>query len=405
MTDGSHLSLSLNAATPIPTFLIPRDGLPVMTTEIGFLVNPIAGMGGRVGLKGTDSEEVLNQVRELGAEPVSPGRAATALRELRDSLEDESLNPILLTGPNRIGEAVAEECGFRPIVVGDIDGESTTPADTKAIASEFLEREVDVILFAGGDGTARDILDAVGNAVPVVGIPAGVKIYSAVFSPTPKAAGKLVASFLDGETAGTQLREVMDIDEDAYRDDQLSATLYGYLAVPQADRLVQNPKSAGSSDETVSKRAIAREIVDSMDEETTYVIGPGTTTKEILDHLGLDFTLLGVDAVRNGELVGSDLNERELLELADGVPAHIVVGVIGGQGFIFGRGNQQLSPRVIKAIGVANITVVATETKLLSLGDGVLRVDTGDESLNESLSGYRRVVTGNASQMVIRVAQ
>ncbi|MUV56181.1 ATP-NAD kinase family protein [Halogeometricum sp. CBA1124] len=376
-----------------------------MTNTVGFLVNPIAGMGGRVGLKGTDSEEVLERARELGADPISPGRAASALRELTGALNEESLSPSLVSGPGPMGEAVAEECGFDPTVVGDIDADSTTAADTKAVASELVNSGVDVLLFAGGDGTARDVYDAVGDAVPVVGVPAGVKIYSAVFSPTPEAAGELVASFLGGETAEPQLREVMDIDEEAFRDDRLSATLYGYLAVPQEERLVQSPKSRGAGDETASKRAIAGAVANSMEEGTAYVIGPGTTTKGILTHLGLDYTLLGVDVVRDGELVGRDLNERELLDLLDGVPAHIVVGVIGGQGFVFGRGNQQLSARVIEAVGADNVTVVATEEKLLSLGGDSLRVDTGDESLDEALTGYRRVVTGRGTQMVARVVR
>jgi predicted polyphosphate/ATP-dependent NAD kinase len=391
-------------------FLSTRTDLDGMCAKrVGLIVNPIAGMGGRVGLKGTDSPAVLERARELGAEPVSPARAAETLRELADADVDVDVDVDvdadleLLTGPGPMGEEVAESCGFSPVVVGSVDPERTTPADTRAVAEGLVDRGVDLLVFAGGDGTARDVSDAVGDAVPVVGIPAGVKIYSAVFAPTPAAAGQLVAAFLRDETDDAQLREVMDIDEEEFRDDRLSARLHGYLRVPQRPRLVQNPKSRGS-DATASKEAIAAEVVDSMEPGRRYVIGPGTTTMAITDRLGLEGTVLGVDVVEDGELVAADVNEAGLLELLEGRDAAIVVGVIGGQGFVFGRGNQQLSGRVVREVGVDNVTIVATESKLLSLDGAPLFVDTGDDEVDEALSGYTRVVTGRGQRMVAEVS-
>jgi len=368
-------------------------------TTVGLVVNPIAGMGGRVGLKGTDSKAVLERARELGAEPRAPDRARDALaaaREQHGAFE-------LLAGPGPMGESVARDCGLCPTVVGALGGDETTATDTRRIASELLERGVDVLVFAGGDGTARDIHNAVGEAVPVIGIPAGVKIYSAVFCATPAAAGELLASTLAGEV-DARPREVMDIDEEAYREDELVARLYGYLAVPSARRLLQRPKSGSAPDEGHAQASIARAVVDGMDDETLYVVGPGTTTAAVLAELGLEGTLLGVDAVRGGELVGSDLRESELLALVEDTPAKIVVGVIGGQGFVFGRGNQQLSWRVVEAVGPENVVVVATESKLHEL-DGPLRVDTGDAAVDEALAGYTQVVTAQGRRSVVKVTR
>lgn len=369
-----------------------------MTHTVGLVVNPIAGLGGRVGLKGTDSQEVLERARELGAEQRSPTRARTALEEVtdrRDSFE-------LLTGPEPMGEAVARNCGFSPTVVGELHDRETTAADTRRIVTEMVERGIDVLVFAGGDGTARDVYSAVSDGVPIIGIPAGVKIYSAVFCATPENAGELLSCFLDGDIDGEAHREVMDIDEEAFRNDELSASLHGYLRVPQKRRLVQNPKSGSSASEENAKASIGKAVVDEMDEETMYIIGPGTTTAAVLAELDLAPTLLGVDAVRDGELVGTDLRESELLDLVEGTATKIVVGVIGGQGFIFGRGNQQISWRVIQQVGTDNVIVVATEEKIHEL-DGPLRVDTGDADIDEALAGYTQVVTGLGTRSVVKV--
>lgn len=366
--------------------------------RVGLIVNPIAGMGGRVGLKGTDSAAVRERARELGAEQRSPDRARTAL----ETVVDCSAGFELLTAPEPMGESVARSCGFSPTVVGSIDGPETSVADTQRIAKQMRDRGIDVLVFAGGDGTARDIYTAIGEDVPVIGIPTGVKIYSAVFCATPDSAGKLLQRYIGGEADTDAVREVMDIDEDAFRNDELSATLYGYLRVPLERRLVQSPKAGSSSDRAAAKASVGGEIVDRMDDETLYIVGPGSTTAAVLHELDIDPTLLGVDAVRDGELVGADLRESELLALVDDETAEIIVGVIGGQGFIFGRGNDQLSERVIDAVGTEQVTVVATEPKLHDI-DGPLWVDTGDDRIDEALAGYTRVVTGRGRRTVVKV--
>jgi len=370
--------------------------------KLGLIVNPIAGMGGRVGLKGSDGYKILRRARQLGAEPESPGRAATALKRIsriKDSIE-------LITYPYEMGEDEAKECGFSPTVLGSVTKGNTTSGDTENAAQEMLKLGVALLLFAGGDGTARDIYRVIGSKIPVLGIPAGVKIHSAVYASTPQNAGDLAAMYLGGESSGIRLREaeVMDIDEQAFRENRLSAKLYGYLKVPYERRLVQSAKAGSVSGEETAMDAISCDVINNMKDDYLYIIGAGTTTRGIMEKLGLKNTLLGIDAVYKGNLVGSDLNEAQLLKLIEGKKAKIVVTVIGGQGFIFGRGNQQISAQVIKKVGRENIIVVATKNKILSLGGNPLLVDTGDDEVNKMLTGYSKVVTGLNERVMVRVA-
>ena len=357
--------------------------------KLGVIVNPVAGMGGRVGLKGSDGADVQRRARELGAVPESPSRAVEALQslaEIKDRIE-------VVTYPAEMGEDEARECGFEPTVIGSITSAETTSADTQQAAREMEGMGVDLLLFAGGDGTARDIHSAVDQRVTALGIPAGVKVHSAVFAVTPRNAGAVARMFLEERLASVRDGEVMDIDEDAFRDGVVAARLHGYLKVPEDRRNVQRVKSGGEQVEE-DVQGIAAEVADSMENGRLYVMGPGTTIGAIMEHLGLQNTLLGVDVVRDRALVAGDVSEGELLELIGDGGATIVVAVIGGQGYILGRGNQQLSPAVVRRVGKDNITVVATREKLTSLGGSPLLVDTGDRALDESLSGYWRVVTG-----------
>ena len=367
--------------------------------KLGLIVNPIAGMGGRVGLKGSDGTDILEKAIELGAVSTSPGRAVEALRRvspLKDSIE-------LITYPHEMGEEEARECGFDPIVIGSIVQGKTTSADTRVAAKEMAELGVDLILFAGGDGTARDIYSAIDGEVPVLGIPTGVKIHSGVFAINPASAGDLAAKYLQGGQEDLREAEVMDIDEEAFRENRISARLYGYLTVPYEKNLVQSTKGGSPPQEELSLEAIASDIIEEMESDVLYIVGPGTTTRPIVEQLGLPKTLLGVDVVLDGKLVASDVNEAQILELIKDRRAKIIVTVIGGQGFLLGRGNQQISPEIIKKVGKENIIVVATPDKLTSLEGRPLLVDTGEVELDELLSGYIKVITGYSRRVVYKV--
>jgi predicted polyphosphate/ATP-dependent NAD kinase len=367
--------------------------------KLGLIVNPVAGIGGQVGLKGSDGAEIQRKAQELGAVPQAAKRARQALEQLKPVRGLE-----IVTYPGEMGEDAARACGLEPRVIGSIIPGATTARDTRTAAREMLRLGVDLLLFAGGDGTARDIYTAVGEELPALGIPAGVKIHSAVFATNPSSAGSLAALYLQGRTSSEREAEVMDIDEEAFRRGRLSARLYGYLKIPFRAGLVQNLKM-GSSGGQAAVGPIAEDIVEEMQDDCLYIIGPGTTTRAIATALELDKTLLGVDVVLNRELLAIDVNETQLLGLLDGRrEAKIVVTPIGGQGYIFGRGNQQLSPRVIEQVGRDNVLVVSTKEKLYSLGTQPLLVDTGDPAVDELLSGYVTVVTGYRERAVRKVS-
>ncbi len=369
-----------------------------MTRVVGVIVNPVAGMGGKVGLKGTDGREALERARELGAQPVAPGRVVQALGRLTD-LSDHIQ---FMTPPGAMGEREVRAAGFQADVLDMVLDEETTPEDTERAAEQMLRRGIDLLLFGGGDGTARDIYNAVGDGVPVIGVPAGVKMHSAVFAMDPWAAGDLALGFLRGETCTVREAEVMDIDEEAFREGRVSARLYGHLRVPQSP-LMQNLKSGTATDEGVALEGMAAYSVEMMEEEVCYLIGPGTTTRAVMEHLELDNSLLGVDVVRDGSLVVADANESQLLRVVRDERAHIVVTPIGGQGFIFGRGNQQMSAEVIRTVGVQNLWVLATKGKILSLDRRPLSVDTGDPEVDDMLRGYVRVIMDYKQETVYRV--
>lgn len=367
--------------------------------KLGLIVNPIAGMGGSVGLKGTDGRKIIRQARTLGAVPRAPARATATLEELvRLEAEFE-----LLTCAGAMGEASALACHLTPTVVYRPASMETTAEDTRRAAREMRRLAVDLILFAGGDGTARDVHEAVGDDVPALGIPAGVKIHSAAFAIGPRAAGDLIAGFLRGRLRAMREAEVMDVDEAAYRHGQLATRLFGYLRVPYDPQLVQGAKVRSRSDDTAAEQ-LASSVVARMDRETLYIVGPGTTTRRIMALMGLESTLLGVDVILDGHVLALDVAERDLLRLVRDHPrARIIVTPIGGQGFLFGRGNQQISGRVVRAVGIQNVIVVATPGKLASLGGRPFLVDTDDEELDRTLAGFIAVTTGDRQEAIYAV--
>ncbi len=374
--------------------MLHRDELTLL--HIGFIVNPIAGMGGRVGLKGTDG--VVDTARELGAEPVSPNRAQDFLNALSPLFDDNKHDPTLTACPGDMGgnECKNENIPFETIDV-DISDE-TTAEDTKRCVKALADAGVEIIAFVGGDGTARDILDAIKEYgledLLVIGIPAGVKMYSAIFVLNPRDAAEVIRLIEEGQTGETEF-EIMDIDEEAFRNDKLEIRLYGYMKGPSVPARFQGAKQASPEtvDEREAQEAIARYIVENMDEYGTYVLGPGTTVKSVADLLDIEKTTLGVDLYKDGE-VHNDLNEDQILDLVeDFSKTKIIVSPIGHQGMLFGRGNQQISPKIIEKVERDDIIVMSTPSKLKGIEGGTLKVDTGDSSVDEMLRGYIRVLT------------
>jgi predicted polyphosphate/ATP-dependent NAD kinase len=360
----------------------------ISTKTIGFIVNPVAGMGGAVGLKGTDGKAILNQAIVLGAKPIAPQRAETFLSQLIEA--KGSLK--LIVGAGDMGQNQTENCGFSCKVVGE-NKKETTSEDTQNIAKSIVGEGVDLLVYCGGDGTTRDILKVVDLKVPVLGVPTGVKMHSAIFAVSPLAAARVTLTYLWG---GLPLHEaeVMDVDEEAFRQGHLSAELYGYLLSPYEPHLIQGNKMASlmTESEVENQVAIAININEEMRREIIYIIAPGTTTRTISDLLDQKKTLLGVDIFQNKKIIAKDVSEKQILQIINGKATKIIVTPIGGQGFIFGRGNQQISSKVIRQVGLDNIIVVATKGKLDRLES--LRVDTGDPELDEQFRdhGIRVVV-------------
>ncbi|MBD3254014.1 MAG: ATP-NAD kinase [Candidatus Lokiarchaeota archaeon] len=362
--------------------------------KFGLIVNPIAGMGGSVGLKGTDG--LVEKAIELGAEPITPHRMKELIRNIKSKEEI-----FFLVAPKNMGEQIVKDSDFQFKVVGEVS-KKTSAEDTKRIAKLMIEKGIELLIFCGGDGTARDIYDAIDLKIPVIAIPSGVKMFSSLFALNPRAAAKMIQSFVDHSE--TVEKEVLDIDEDAFREGKLDAKLYGYLRVPKVQNLIQGGKQTSkvSKSATENKEEIAQQIVENMEDDVIYFLGPGTTVKAITDRLELPKTLLGIDALFDKRIVGEDVNEEGILKLLKKHPkAKIVVSPIGGQGFIFGRGNKQFTAEVIRKIGKENIVVVSTEDKVKGLP--CLRVDTGELEVDNDLKGYIKVLVGYHEELVMEI--
>jgi len=355
--------------------------------RLGFLVNPIAGMGGAVGLKGTDGGAYVESL-ELGAEPVTPERARIFLSSIRKNSDF-----FFISATGRMGENQLEKFDIEYCTVGSLkDGLTTSAEDTKRIVEEMMKENIDLLVFVGGDGTSRDVFDVVGSTKPVLGVPSGVKMFGSVFAVNAEAAAHVVDAFVEGNVEIIE-KEVLDINEEAFRKSKLDVKLYGYMRVPTVRGLVQAGKEPSRPRESQieNQKAIARLVVEDMEENILYLLGPGTTTRTIAEELDVKKTLLGVDAIYNGKLVGEDINEMEILSLIEKYgKTKIIISPIGGQGFIFGRGNQEFSPDVIKYVGKENIIVVASKDKMDKLS--CLRVDSGEAEVDDILRGYIKVM-------------
>lgn len=352
--------------------------------RVGLIVNPIAGMGGPVGLKGTDGAS--DEARERGAVPRSPGRAKITLDHVK-----KTGDLCFLTCAGAMGEDSLKEAGITDYrVVYEYQGQSTAQ-DTKRAARSMVEKGCDLILFCGGDGTARDIFDVVERRVPLLGIPAGVKMYSAVFAINPVIAAELIH---DDTAIVLRDAEIMDVDEDAYRAGELKTRLYGIARVPALPGKIQHAKQVfEEADEERAKNEIARFMGEVMKPDTLYIMGAGTTTEAIAHRLGVEKTLLGVDIIQHSTLVARDVDEKTLLMLIGKEKnVRVIVSPIGAQGFVFGRGNQQISAEVLEKIGISGVIVVATPHKLRDTP--LLYIDTGDPILDAAFGESIQVISG-----------
>ena len=398
--------------------------------HVGIAVNPVAGMGGRVGLKGTDGK--VEEAVARGASPRAPDRARRALDRLAAVAPETRVS----VAADPMGESIVREAGFEPVRVADPFGgvtpgpTATTAAHTRAVVRVFaglggdeadadgdeadadgdetdasgvnwrdvsgdasVVDPVDLVLFVGGDGTAADVVQALsGTETPMLGVPAGVKVYSSVFAVSPEDAAEVAASF-----SRTERREVMDIDEDAYREGAVNPELRGVATVPVADDLQSSKQTASGTAESLAA-GVAADIRERDGEGVTFVLGPGSTVGAVKEALGFEPSPIGVDLWRDGAVVVRDATEAEIRG-ALGAENVIVVSPIGGQGFVFGRGNPQISPAVIRR---CDLRIVASRAKLDDVR--ALRVDTDDPDLDAELAGWVRVRVGKFETRMMKIA-
>ncbi|WP_144111277.1 ATP-NAD kinase family protein [Paraburkholderia sp. BCC1886] len=368
---------------------------------IGVVINPLAGVGGAVGLKGSDGAQTVAQARARQASFNAGERALPALLRLRAAAGRADFE--VVTAAGAMGEDACRAAGLPARVVASPAGSPSAPADTAAACRAFVAHGATLILFAGGDGTARDVAAAVGTAFPVIGIPCGVKMYSGVFALTAARAGEVAAQCMQGPF-DVQPVELLDIDEAELRADRSSSRLHGHVLAPVDRTRMQSSKAQMPGSGRADIDAACRQLAAQCQRDTLYIVGPGTTMATLCEHMGVRGTMLGVDAVVNGRLAAADASEATLLALLDEWPsASIMVGVIGRQGCLFGRGNQPISARVLQRVPRQRIEVVASVHKLLSLVDGRLFVDTGNGDMDRALAGPLRIRTGANRSMVMRL--
>ncbi len=366
--------------------------------RVGLVINPEAGLGGRLALKGSDGAQIKAIAKAAGASGLAQARVEQALAPLK-SIQGQI---DWFAAGGQMGEDVLVSLGLNPQVVTARQA-ATAAADTVHAVVELQAQNVDLLVFAGGDGTARDVLDVIGPSQVALGIPCGVKMHSGVFAQHPAATAQIIEDLVSKRLVSGIIGEVRDIDEAAFRDDRVEAKFYGEMLIPDELRYIQATKVGGRESDSLVVEEIAAGYIEAMNPEVIYFMGGGQTIAAMMRALELSNTLLGIDVVRGGELLQSDANEQDLLNWAQGSACRIVVSVIGGQGHIFGRGNQQLSAAVLKAVGADQVDIVATKRKLAGLRNGLLIADTGDAQTDSALTGLRVVTTGYQDSVLIRV--
>lgn len=379
---------------------MPIVPTPAAVFRIGLVVNPVAGLGGSVGLRGSDGADTVAEAMRRGATAQAGPRTVRALAQLAKAYPGASL--VVAQGP--LGAEWAAGLGLT-LEIARMAAPTGRAEDTRAAIAAM--GAVDLVVFSGGDGTARDVLASLPAGAAMLGIPCGVKMHSGVFAISPERAGHLLADLLanPGRIVWTPDAEVMDIDEEALRAGHIAPRLYGIARVPQARVHMQAAKGSPRRNAAASLAAAADEIARSMANGVLYMVGPGTSAGAVSRRLGHEPTLLGVDAFRNGTLVARDATAQDLIRLAGDEPVRLVLGVTGQQGFVLGRGNAQITPSLIRRAGLAGMHILATDEKLVALAVPTLWVDTGDADLDGELTGFVRVQTDAGRYTMMRIGR
>ena len=378
--------------------------------RIGILANPDAGLGGRLALKGSDGQAEL--ARSKGAEDRSGPRLESMLRHFSSIHRGEYGKIEWVTSSGRMGtEWIPSDFQIGTISeVHESPGE-TSASDTGEAVEKLIASEIELLVYSGGDGTTRDIVSSLSDLdsseLPVIGVPSGVKMHSGCFASSPKAAAEVLSAWLHGDLLVSST-EVLDLDEDLYRGGQWVVRLYAEAYSPNSPRWMQGSKElvqTESEEEIII--GLADHIRDSFFDDSRLIIwGSGGTLREIGANLDFELTTLGIDATVGLNQVGTDLDESGILEILESHqgPTTLLLSPMGGQGFLIGRGNLQLSPEVLRSIGPENILGVVTPAKLLTVR--ALRIETGDEGLDREFAKmrYMKVLQGYRTTRILPVS-
>ncbi|MDK2464349.1 MAG: ATP-NAD kinase family protein [Candidatus Korarchaeota archaeon] len=369
-----------------------------MRRLIGLIVNPVAGLGGPAGFKGTDAPWIVKTALSRGYRPTSPIKAERAVRILLARIPE-----VQFVSPRGVmGEQTLKRVGARIAKVLEVPNScETTPEDTVEAAKRMCGLGVALILFCGGDGTAADVVSAVDQRVPILGIPAGVKMFSGVFAYSPEDAGLLAAEYVEGRV-GVRTAEIVDAVEDLYRQGELRLELKGFAITPDDPAHIQCTKEPTRGGDEAVYDGIAAYLAENMDPNTLYILGPGSTVSKVAARLGIEKTPLGVDVALGNRLIAKDVDARELEVIVDrhAGPVKLILTPVGGSGVLLGRGNQQISERVLERLDKTDLMVISHPAKLAKLRE--LRLDVNEE-LRARFRGYLRVVTGYREETLIRV--
>ncbi len=378
--------------------------------RVGMLANPDAGLGGRLGLKGSDGQ--ADFARSKGAEDRSGPRMKLMLQHFAKIHRVGFEEIEWVTSRGRMGsdwmpmESYIESIDF----VHESSG-TTTASDTELAVKNILDSGIQILVYSGGDGTTRDIISALDTAgfpsMPVIGVPSGVKMHSGCFASSPRAAAEVLSAWIVGDLLVSST-EVLDLDEDLYREGKWVVRLYAEAFSPNSPRWMQGSKEliqTESEDEII--QGLSDHIEQSFVDDNRLIIwGSGGTLRSIGENLGFDLTTLGIDATVGNGQVGTDLDEAGLIEVLTNHSGKmtLLLSPMGGQGFLIGRGNLQLSPDVIKIIGIDNVLGVVTPSKLLSVR--ALRIETGDETLDSEFSSrkYLKILQGYRTTRILPVS-
>lgn len=403
--------------------------------RIGLLINPYAGIGGPAGCKGSDdlSEYERENHKERYARANERARvfltflsrAITAYAHEKDMSDHvySLLSADLFFVAGDMGGTVVNELVSRKELAPTIQCHEiatnialqTRAADTQHVTQLLCGMTMDILVFVGGDGTARDVCDVVSDQQLVLGVPSGVKMHSGVFAIDAQAAADIVYNLLSGDLVATHVAEVRDIDENLLRAGKVNSTYYGDMRIPAQHEYIQAVKQGGLEIEELVLLDICHEMQERIMacEDTLFIFSPGTTCHFILQELGFTSTLLGFDVLCNGAIVANDVNADDLLHIIEqhqrrvqhSASVRLILTPIGGQGYLIGRGNQQLTPTILKRIGKAHVWVVSTKTKLENLSHRLLHIDSNDLELDAQWAGFIPVITGYHDEVLYRIGR